>query len=242
MRHTARVGHAHQGLGRWPVGTLLALVSPASQAGLLGLGVERTYERGETLIRESERSTYVVLLCSAITKVTASIENGRTAFLGIKISGDVVGEMAALSGDLRCATVAACQAARVRLIQQEDFKRYLQDYPDAHLALTRVVMQRLRWADKRRIDFSGYPAYVRLARVLDELADGYGREVAGGITFDVELTQREFGALVGAEEDTARRELRRLCKQRVIRTGYRKVTIIDRSALRAIAYENDETR
>jgi CRP-like cAMP-binding protein len=226
--------HAKQ----WPAGTLLQMLAPGSRAALLALGTRRSYGNGDIMLRELEQSSHVVLLCNAVVKITGSLENGRTAFLGIRVSGDVVGEMAALRGEPRCATVTICGDATVHVIKKDDFLLYLRTFPDANPALTRMIMERLRWADKRRIDFNGYPAFVRLARVLVELADGYGRRTADGITLDVGLTQRELGALVGAEEATARKELRKLRKRGVINVGYRAITIVDRSELETIAYEH----
>lgn len=226
---------------QWPAGTLLQMLAPDSRAALLTLGTRRSYENGRVLLRELEQSSHVVLLCDAVVKITGCLENGRTAFLGIKVSGDVVGEMAALSGGPRCATVTICGEGTVRVIKKDDFLAYLRTFTDAHLALTRMIMERLRWADKRRIDFNGYSAFVRLARVLVDLADGYGRRVADGITFDVGLTQRELGALVGAEEDTARKELRKLRDRGVINVGYRAITIVNTAELEKIAYENGKT-
>jgi CRP/FNR family transcriptional regulator, cyclic AMP receptor protein len=242
MKSIANAGPASSGVGQWPAGTLLAMLSPSSRSALLKMGVAHSYEHGHKIIRELDESSHVVLLCRAIVKITACLANGRMAFLGIRVGGDVVGEMAALSGEPRCATVTACGDATVRLIQPDEFRRYLGAFPDAHLALIRMIMHRLRWANQRRIDFGGYPAFVRLARVLDELADAYGRQVPDGITFDVSLTQRELGALVGAEEDTARKELRRLRDRGVIRMGYRRITILDRGAIQRIAYGTGENR
>jgi CRP-like cAMP-binding protein len=223
----------------WPVGSLLDMLSPDGRSTLLKLGVRHQFANGDILIREQEESSHVILLCQAVVKITASLENGRTALLGIKVSGDVVGEMAALCGNPRCATVTACGSANVRILSKDDFCRFLQDYPDAHFALTRMIMQRLRWADQRRVDFNGYPTIIRLARVLDELAGSYGRRDHDGVVFDVGLTQRELGALVGAEEDTARKELRKLKDEGVIRVGYRSITVLDQAMLTKIAYEHD---
>ncbi|MBW4719908.1 Crp/Fnr family transcriptional regulator [Saccharothrix obliqua] len=228
--------------GSWPAGTFLEMLPPAAQAALLELGVPRAFRRGEVMLRESEDSDHVVLLVRAVVKATVTLDNGRVALLGVKVGGDVVGEMAALSGEPRSATVTVCGDSHARVIPAARFRDYLNRYPEANLALTRMIMQTLRWADKRRTDFTGYPAYVRLARVLDELADGYGRPVPGGVTVDLGLTQRELGALVGAEEDTARKELRSLRDRGVIRMGYRTITVVDRAVLSSIAYDWSETR
>jgi len=228
--------------GHWPTGTYLDMVSPRSQGALLELGVPRTFRHGDVIMREAERSSHVVLLCQAVVKATVSLENGRMALLSIKVGGDVIGEMAALSNEPRSATVTACGDAHVRVIQSADFQNYLADFPDANLALSRMIMKTLRWADKRRVDFNGYSAFVRLARILDELAEAYGRAVPEGITLDIGLTQKELGALVGVEEDTARKELRTLRDRGVIRMGYRTITVMDRSALNALAHGNGEPR
>jgi CRP/FNR family cyclic AMP-dependent transcriptional regulator len=222
----------------WPSGTFLGMLSRANQSALLSLGERKEFRQGEAIMRESESSDYVVVLVQAVVKVTKSLENGRVALLSIKVGGDVIGEMAALSGEPRSATVTVCTDTRARKVSAAEFRSYLEDHPEAHLALTQMIMQTLRWADKRRIDFNGYPTLVRLARVLDELTERYGQQITDGVHLDLGLTQRELGALVGAEEDAARKELRALRDRGVIKTGYRAITIVNRPALRKIAYEN----
>lgn len=237
MRLIQRTEQASQVGVCWPAGSLLDMLSPDCRSALLELGVRHRYANGGILIREQEESSHVILLCQAIVKITASLENGRTALLNILVSGDVVGEMAALSGNPRCATVTACGSASVRILSKDEFCRYLHDYPDAHFALTRTIMHRLRWVDRRMVDFNGYPTIIRLARILDELVSSYGRRDDDGVVLDVGLTQRELGALVGAEEDTARKELRKLKDKGVIRVGYRSITVLDQALLNMIADE-----
>lgn len=219
----------------WPAGTFLDTLSPAGRAALLDIGVPRTFRRGEPLMRESESSDHVVLLLQALVKVTQTLDNGRVALLNIKVGGDVVGEMAFLSGEPRSATVTACVDTAARVITAAQFQRYLADFPDANLALTRMIMKTLHWNQQRRVDFNGYSASVRLARVLDHLADAYGRPSPDGISLRLGLTQGELGSLVGVEEDTARRELRALRDRGVISVGYRVITVVDRDVLRGMA-------
>ncbi|GAA3869710.1 Crp/Fnr family transcriptional regulator [Saccharothrix violaceirubra] len=223
-------------------GTFVEGLTPDDRSALLALGVEKAYRQGDVMLREGERTDHVVLLLRAIVKVTRTLDNGRFALLNIKIGGDLVGEMAALSGDPRSATVTACAESRVRIVTAADFRRYLADSPGAHLALDRMIMRTLMWADKRRVDFSCFTAQVRLARVLSELAEGYGRTVPQGVMIDLGLTQKEVGALIGVEEDTARKELRALRDRGVVRMGYRTQTIVDARALGRIAEGSWETR
>lgn len=219
----------------WPAGTFLDMLDTAAQTALLGLGVPKVFRRGDVMMRESDRTDHVIVLVQALVKMTETLDNGRVALLNIKVGGDVVGEMAFLSGEPRSATVTACVDTRARVVAAAQFQRYLGEFPEANLALTRTIMKTLRWNQQRRVDFNGYSASVRLARVLNHLADFHGHPAPGGVSLKLGLTQGELGSLVGVEEDTARRELRALRDRGVISMGYRTITIVDREVLTKIA-------
>ncbi|MCC8244875.1 Crp/Fnr family transcriptional regulator [Saccharothrix luteola] len=219
----------------WPTGTYLDTVSDAGRAALLRLGVQKVFRRGDALVRESERSDHVILLVQGLVKATATLENGRVALLNVKVGGDLVGEMAFLAGGPRSATVTACVDTRTRVITAAQFTDYLTRFPAAHFDLDKMILRTLEWSEQRRTDFSGYPAAVRLARVLSYLADAYGHQVVDGTALKLNLTQGEIGSLVGVEEDTARREFRTLRDRGVLTMGYRTITIVDRDVLRKIA-------
>jgi CRP/FNR family transcriptional regulator, cyclic AMP receptor protein len=239
----ARTAVAHGAFRRtetpWPRTTLLAALPPEHRDVLMTLGRQRCFKDREDLLTEGERSTHVYLFLQAHTKVTASLENGQVALLGIRVSGDIVGEMAAFDGSPRSATVTACGTAWVQTIQKDEFIRFLQSCPQAHTAVSGMISQRLRWANRRRVDFNGYPCRIRLPRVLAELAAAYGHHGAEGITFDVGLRQDELATLVGANTDTIGKELRKLQSQKLIRIGYRKVVICDLARLKVLARMSD---
>ncbi|WP_207944547.1 Crp/Fnr family transcriptional regulator [Actinomadura rubrisoli] len=224
----------------WPRGTLLADLSAGARARLTRMGTRRSYAHGEVLLREQERSTHVVVMLSGFAKVTSNLGNGRVALLGIRVAGDAVGEMAALDGSPRSATVTACGEVVVRIIPRTDFLGLMGGSPELSIKVSSMIGQRLRWANRRRADFYGYPTRVRLARILVELTGAYGHPGPEGIVFDVELTQDELGALAGADADTVGKELRKFKSQGLIATGYRHTSIRDLDALRARAELADE--
>lgn len=222
----------------WPRGTLLEGLSPASRGRLLRMGELRQCEPGSVILWEGERSDHVILLQQAVVKITASLENGRVALLGIRVSGDLVGEMAAFDGSLRSASVTVCGRAAIRIIQRAEFLGYLSSRPDANLAMYQMIIRRLRFANRRRVDFNGYSTRIRLARILVELADQYGHDTHEGIAFD-DLTQDELGALVGADADTVGKELREFRARGMVGTGYRRIVIRNLGVLRSFAHVND---
>ncbi|WP_326611250.1 Crp/Fnr family transcriptional regulator [Streptomyces scopuliridis] len=202
---------------------------------LLRLGTRCRYLSEEILIREGDRSSHVVLLRSGFAKVTAQLDNGHEALLAIRVSGDVVGEMAAMDEAPRSATVTACGEVVASVVRESDLRLFLRDHPEAALAIARIVSQRLRWANRRRVEFGGYPVKVRLARVLAELALSYGHPVPRGLVIGVDLTQPELAALTGSAEVTIHKALRELREEGLITTGYRRTTVLDLRRLREIA-------
>ncbi|QES48732.1 Crp/Fnr family transcriptional regulator [Streptomyces venezuelae] len=219
----------------WPDRSLLALLSPPARRELLGAGTEVRYGAGAVLLTEGARDRHVLLLMSGLAKVTATVENGQASLLAVRVAGDTVGEMAALDGAPRSATVTACGPLTARVMQPAALNELMVRRPEVAMALTRMVADRLRWANRRRLEFRGYPVKVRMARLLVELAERYGRQDADGVVVGCRLTQPEIAALTGAAETTIHKGLRELREEGLLETGYRTTAIRDLPRLRKLA-------
>ena len=90
----------------WPTRSLLGVLSPHARRDLLGLGTEVRFDAGAVLLREGMDDRHVLLLTSGFVKVTATVENGEISLLAVRAAGDTVGEMAAMDGAARSATVS----------------------------------------------------------------------------------------------------------------------------------------
>ncbi|GAA4198567.1 Crp/Fnr family transcriptional regulator [Microbispora amethystogenes] len=228
----------------------MSWLSPRDRRVLLSLGQSRRHDVGTVLIHQGDTSRTEILLLrsagirpasTACVKVSAHLANGSEAMLGIRVSGDVVGEMASLRRLPRSATVTACSPVLVHTILARDFLSFLDSSPPAWSALTRMVAERLDWANRRRLDMTGYDVPTRLARVLVELADRHGRPAPTGRDIGVELSQTELGRLVGAREDAVGKAVQRLKKAGLIQSGYRRYVINDVAGLSRYARGQDGT-
>ena len=228
--------------GEWPARSLLGSLTATTREALLELGTPCQYEAGKVLLREEEQSTHVILLIDACVKVVASTISGGDALLDIRVGGDLVGELAAFDGQPRSASVLTAGPSIVRLIKQPDFAAFLNDHPDAAAAVSCGIAAKLRWATRRRIDFGAGEVKVRLAHVLIELIESYGEPAGEGTVIATSLTQPELAALVAAAEPTVHKALAALRHNRVIKTGYRRITVLDERRLRAVAGLPDEPR
>jgi CRP/FNR family transcriptional regulator, cyclic AMP receptor protein len=195
----------------------------------------REYPACEPILREGEHSAHVLLLHGGWVKVVAETSHGGQALLAIRSRGELVGEQAALDGEPRAESVVSVGPVTAYVISQGRFLRCLTEHPDVHLALSRDLSARLRAATRRRIDFTGVPGDVRLARVLCELARMNSRPTEAGVELGYALTQPELAAMAGVSEPSVQRALSKLRDSGVLGTGRRQVVIRDLAALHRAA-------
>lgn len=224
----------------WPTGSLLASLSAASRDRFLRLGSLVQYPASRTLIREGDYSRFVVVILDGVVKVTGHVSGGRDALLSIRMSGDVVGEFAALDEGPRSASVVTCGAVVARAIKGSEFLDSLRRDPDLSRAVSKSVVAKARSADARRIDFREGSMQIRLYRVLYEIAVTYGTATGNRSVIRWPLTQPELASLASAAEPSVHRVLRDLRAQGIIATGYRRITVLDLARLHALGYPGGE--
>lgn len=227
----------------WPPSTLLAGLPEPLRARLLHAGAPVRFAPGQPLIREGDRGDFVILLLQGWFKVVAGADHSET-LMAIRTGGDLVGELGYLDHQGRSATVRAVCAGSGRKILGGEFDKILGIDAQMAAAVARAMSAKLRWANRRRLDISGFGADVCLARVIHELATAYGHPEGAAVRIGVQLTQREVAALAGAREATAHRVLTSLRNRRIIATGYRRLVVLDlrRLAESACLTDPDDSR
>ncbi|MDX2851220.1 Crp/Fnr family transcriptional regulator [Streptomyces sp. PA03-3a] len=223
--------------GPWPASTLLGRLDGRIVAELVAAGRRRTVLAGEVLVRQGGQERTLLLLLSGAAKVLATTDSGHQALLAVRVGGDCVGEMGALDGAPRSATVTACGPVELVVLTQATLSTQMDRHPRLSLEFGRTIADRLRWANRRRLEFGGYPVKVRLARLLTELGLEHGHCGPGGIRLPFRLTQPELAALTGAAETTVHKALRELRLEGLVETGYGTTVLCDPGRLSALAEE-----
>jgi CRP/FNR family transcriptional regulator, cyclic AMP receptor protein len=233
--HAAIADRRGWGAWQWSPASLLGSVDVNSRNQLLRYGTTKQYLTGQVLIREGDTTKFVIVLLDGVVKATSVTFEGKETLLAIRVGGDLIGEFAALDEEPRSSTVSTCGAVVGRVIMQSDFLAALQHDRALAQAVDRSIVGKVRAANARRVDFAGYDAPTRLARVLRELAIRYGNRSGNRAVIAWPLTQPELASLASVAEPTAQKALRKLRESGVIATGYRSLTIVDFGALNRIA-------
>lgn len=215
----------------WPSGSLLARLGPALRDELLRRSRRTRFTAGQHLLRQGARDRHALVLIDGSVKVHFVDEGGVDTVLAVRRRGEIVGELAALTGEPRTASVIAIGQVRAGVVPGSVLVELVTRYPDLAREFIRTQAHRLEWANRRRVDFAARPARVKIARVLVDLAG----EMHRSDVLRVELSQRELASLVGIALNTAEQALRKLSDAGLIVRQYRAVVVLDLTRLREVA-------
>jgi CRP/FNR family cyclic AMP-dependent transcriptional regulator len=217
----------------WPRFSLLGRLEQPDRQELLSIGTRAVFPSQHVLIRQGDPENYAVLLTKGLAKVVVDTENGYELLLAIRVGGDLVGEMASLERKPRAATVISCVQTSAHLIPADLFATFLKEHPQVHHEVTRMLSERLRFADDQRVAFAALPATARIARILVEIAHTYG-DCTDGDHWDLglSLNRPEIASFAAVSLSSAEKSLRRLRELGLIRQRARKISITDMAGLR----------
>lgn len=217
---------------------ILAALDEQQLRELLRQGRYERHEAGSTLLREGTTSATVVLLQDGRVKVTNVTEDGREALLAIRGPGDVLGELGALDGAPHSATVTAVDDVEALALPAPAFRALVERDGRLALRILRIVNDRLRDADRKRVEFGALDTSTRLALRLLELSRRYGRPTGDGTDLALPLTQDELAGWVGSSREAITKALRTFRDEGWIETGRRQITILDENALRRYTHRS----
>ena len=123
-------------------------ISPELLAKLSDRGGQRTYERGELLIREGEASTDVFILLAGELRAFTTDHNGRDLIFNVMTPGEFFGELS-LDGGLRSASVQAVHSSICVVVPQAEVQAFLGEYPEFARALVMKLIARVRSATEQ---------------------------------------------------------------------------------------------
>ena len=208
------------------------LLRPDERAALEAAGRRQRYPRDAVIFREGSTSASVIIVLSGRVKVSSDTASGTEVVLAVRGPGALLGELSAIDGGPRSATVTALEPVTALAVPSADFEQHLLDHGRTAFVLMRELTRRLRDADRKRIEFGAFDTTGRVAARLVELADRFGEPTDDGLRIDLPLSQDELAGWTGASREAVTKALRILRQEGWIQTGRMRVVITDLDALK----------
>ena len=213
--------------------TFLDALHEDETAELQAAGRRRTYGAGVTIVHEGDDAGPVVVLLQGRAKVSTVGGAGREAIVAVRGPGDLIGELSAIDGGPRSATVTTLEPVEVLLLPGSGFAALLDRRPRIALVILQMVAGRLRDADAGQAQLGTHDVVGRVSQRVVELADRFGQaEADGRIEIALPLSQEELAAWAGASREAVSKALQVLRSLRIVETGRRHITVLDGDALR----------
>jgi CRP/FNR family transcriptional regulator, cyclic AMP receptor protein len=183
------------------------------------------------LFTQGDRAERVFVIERGSVMLVSTAPNGREIVLGLRGSGDVIGDLSALDSAPRSAGAVAVDEIEATVAPSSALIRALHDNAIA-MDLLRVLANRLRDADRKRLEFAALGTLGRVAWRLEELSERFGKQTAEGIEVELPLSQEQLASWCGASREATVKALATLWTVGCITTGRRSVLIRDVDALR----------
>ncbi len=159
--------------------------------------VNKTFKKGSYLFRENDLSKDLYIVQSGRVRVFRK-DGPKEVDLCHLGKGAVFGEMALIDGRSRSASVAAMEDTEVAILGPDDFSRKTQDVPAWFYSIMKVIIQRLRDANKRLHATVNHNSLGNVAMILHLVYARHSKETGPGArSLDLKLAKREIINILG---------------------------------------------
>jgi CRP-like cAMP-binding protein len=186
---------------------------------------------GQQIIDHLDRTTDCFLIGAGSVRVIVNSSSGKEITFRDIGAGELVGELSALDGRPRSASVVAMTDAQIGRMSSADLWDILRNQPDAAAVLIRKLTALVREMSDRIVAISAMPLGSRVQAELLRQA------MAAGVTDNRAVilhapTHAEIASRVAARREAVTREMSRLAEAGVVARRGRDLVISDVAALR----------
>ena len=176
---------------------LFAAFSQDELRELATMVARRSAARGTAIMNEGDAIDSLYIVISGRLKVTMGEADGKETILAILGAGEFFGEMGLIDDKPRSASVTALEPCELIAVTRRAFRKCLVENADLAMAVMRVLVKRLREADRKIGSLAMLDVYGRVARLLLDMSENVnGRKVVTR-----RLSKQDIAKMVGASRE-----------------------------------------
>lgn len=203
---------------------LLTMAPPALRKAVQSRMRSLRAQKGRTIVGVGARATDVFFIVQGSVQVLLYSRDGREVSVRLLEAGDLFGDLAALDGLPRSASVIALNEVRLKVISRDDFVALVEGSPKAGIWMARRLTLEVRRMTERVFELSALNVRARLHCELLRLARGSGPAPA---VVKPAPTHAELANRIGSHREAVTREMRALAEMNIIRNARRSLEFLD---------------
>lgn len=175
----------------------------------------RTYAANELVIDMDDTSTDVLFVVGGNVRVIHRAEDGKQVILGELGPGTVFGEMAAIDGVARSASVTTLEPTRIATLPASVFMEMLTSQPEVCRRILEMLVKRVRTLNRQLSEHAYLTAVERLYAELLRLSRPRASH-DGQRSISPPPTQQDLAERIGSRREVVSRALGALEKDKLV--------------------------
>ena len=176
---------------------LFATFSAEQLRDLVGMITRRSAPRGTPIMHEGDLTDSLYIVIAGRLKVTMGEADGKETILAILGQGEFFGEMGLIDDNPRSASVVAIEPCELLAVTKRAFRKCLVENLELAMAVMRVLVRRLRDADRKIGSLAMLDVYGRVARLLLDMSEN----VNGQKILTRRLSKQDIAKMIGASRE-----------------------------------------
>ena len=205
---------------------MFSAFSPDQMRALSAMIMLRAAPRGSAVMREGGPADCLYVVLSGRLKVSMGEADGKETILSIIGPGEFFGEMSLIDDNPRSATVTAIESCELLAITRRDFRRCLVENSNLAMAVMRVLVRRLREADRKIGSLAMLDVYGRVARLLLDMSES----VNGQRVVTKRISKQDIAKMIGASREMVHKVMKDLQVSGYIEVQGSTIVLRDKSA------------
>ncbi len=211
---------------------LLRSLLPAALTRLAADCRWQSAERGQEIVGRGIASGEVYFVAAGRVRVTAFAASGREVAFRDLGQGSTFGQISAIDGQARSASVVALETSVIASVSRERFLNLLRDHPSLAFALLQDFAALIRDLTSRLVDTTTLTTPMRLRAELLRMARDAGIDKNRAL-IPTPPTHFELASRIGATREAVTRELNRLARGGIIKREGKMLAVLDIALLQS---------
>ena len=207
--------------------SLFAGISKLTLTKILSKMQERSYQKGEMILKQGEFGDTLFTITKGRVKVARSRPDGSEVIFAILDTGEVFGEISLIDMDPRLANVITLKDTDVLTLKRSDLLKFLKEYPSISMSLHIALAKRIRKNYELIENLSLSKAEDRVGRTLLKLVEEHGTMSKGSVQVDIIPITKDIARMAGTTRETVSRIMNSFSNNGLIKREKRKLHILD---------------
>jgi CRP-like cAMP-binding protein len=193
---------------------------------------EQGFDAGSFIYYEGDPAERLYVIAAGKVKLLRHTMSGKEVVLDLLVPGEFFGSLSTQPGDAYSESAQAQTMVCALGIDRVEFRRLLDQYPQAALKVLDILAGRLQTAHEMLRQVSAHSVEQRIAYILLRLAEKLGQPDRRGLLIQSPLSRDDLAEMTGTTTESASRVMSQFQREGLIESGRQWVVVKNVIALK----------